>query len=319
MEKLITGLHHVTAVSGDAQENVDFYAGLLGLRLVKRTVNFEDPTTYHFYFGDESGNPGTIMTTFPYGKDLQKGRDGKGKINTTAFSLPWDSIDYWEERLGKYEIAFKPPQRRFEDEVFIYLEDPDGLGIELVFTKKENRPGYSFGKNILADHSIRGVHHVEMWVEAFEKTGALLTGPLNHKLMAESANRFRYGVEDQPGQYVDVLWSPDAIKGLPGRGMVHHLAFATPDAETQLAVLEKIYAFGLQTTEVKDRKYFTSIYFNEPNGIIFEIATSGPGFTLDEDLSELGMELKLPAQYEERRAELDKKLPPFVYPAKNYM
>lgn len=318
MRKLITGIHHVTAVSGDAQENIDFYTGILGLRLVKKTVNFDDPTAYHFYFGDETGNAGTIMTTFPYGKDLRQGRHGKGKINTTAFSLPWDSIDYWLERLEKYKIAFKHPQQRFEHEAFIYLEDYDGLGIDLVFTKKETGPGYSFNTNIPAEHSIRRVHHVEMWVEGFEKTGALLTMVLNHQLIAESANRFRYAVNDQPGQYIDVLCAPDAPRGLSGRGMVHHVAFATPDAKTQLELMDEIYNFGLKTTEVRDRNYFTSIYFNEPGGIIFEIATSGPGFTIDEDISELGMELKLPAQYEERREELVKSLPEFIYPSENF-
>lgn len=318
MDKLITGIHHVTAVSGNAQENIDFYTGFLGLRLIKKTVNYDDPSAYHFYFGDEHGNPGTIMTTFPYGNDLQKGRDGNGKINTTAFSLPWNSIDFWLERLDKFDILFKHPQQRFEDEVFIYLEDYDGLGLELVFTQKENRPGYFYGERIPEEHSIRGIHHIELWVEAFEKTGALLTSVLNHQLIAESSNRFRYAVEDAPGQYIDILWTPNALKGFPGRGMVHHVAFATPSTESQLKLMDKIFAFGLQTTEVRNRNYFKSIYFNEPGGIIFEIATSGPGFTIDEDISELGMELKLPPQYEEKRKDLEESLPKFKYPTNEF-
>lgn len=313
MEKLITGLHHVTAVSGDAQENIDFYTGILGLRLVKKTVNFEDPNTYHFYFGNKRGNAGTIMTTFPYGKTLHKGRHGKGKINTTAFSLPLKSIAYWQERLEKHSIAFKHPQQRFDGEAFIYLEDNDGLGIELVFTDKENRPGYAFNENIPVEYSIRGLHHIEIWVEAFERTEALLTTVLNHQLIGQGANRFRYAVEDRPGQYIDLLCAPNALKGLAGRGMVHHVAFATPDAETQLTLMRKIETFGQHTTAVKDRKYFSSVYFNEPGGVIFEIATSGPGFTIDEDLSELGMKLQLPTQYEKKREELNKSLPQFDY------
>lgn len=318
MEKLITGLHHVTAISGDAQESIDFYTGILGLRLVKKTVNFEDPHTYHFYFGNETGNAGTIMTTFPYGKNLPKGRHGKGKINTTAFSLPLKSLDYWQGRLEKYAVAFKQPQQRLNGEVFIYLEDYDGLGLELVFSEKENRPGYTFKENLPIAHSIRGLHHVELWVEAFERTGALLTTVLNHQLIEEGASRFRYAIEDRPGQYIDLLCAPNSLKGLQGRGMVHHVAFATPDAQTQLTLMQAIETFGLQTTEVKDRKYFKSIYFNEPSGIIFEIATSGPGFTLDEDLSTLGRTLQLPEQYEEKRAELHRHLPHFNYPTPTF-
>ncbi len=318
MKKLITGIHHVTAVSGDAQENIDFYTGLLGMRLVKKTVNFDDPKAYHFYFGDATGTADTIMTTFPYGKDLQKGRHGKGKISTTAFSLPFSSVEYWEERLTAFHITFKPVQERFPGEAFIYLEDDDGLGIELVFTEKEERAGYSFSGHIPPEHSIRGIHHVELWLESPEKTGALLTKILNHELIHESYHRQRYAATDAPGHYIDILRAPDAMKGLPGRGMVHHVAFATPDGETQQQIMEKIHEYGLNTTGIKDRNYFTSIYFNEPGGIIFEIATEGPGFTADEDLSTLGMELKLPAQYEGRRAELSKILPTFNYPTEKF-
>lgn len=318
MEKLITGIHHVTAVSGGVQENIDFYTGVLGLRLVKKTVNFDDPNAYHFYFGDETGNAGTIMTTFPYGKDLQQGRDGVGKINTTAFSLPFQSLDFWEERLSKLNVSFKNPQQRSTSEVFIYLEDFDGMGIELVFTEKEKRNGFSYHDDIPTEHSIRGIHHVEMWVEAHEKTASLLTNVLNHQLILESSNRFRYAVEDEPGKYIDLLWAPDAVKGYPGRGMVHHVAFATPNQEAQLELRKKIQMFGLQPTEVKDRNYFTSIYFREPNGVLFEIATSGPGFGIDEDISELGMALKLPSQYEEYRDKISESLPTFIYPSEKF-
>lgn len=318
MEKLITGIHHVTAVSGGVQENIDFYTGVLGLRLVKKTVNFDDPNAYHFYFGDETGSAGTIMTTFPYGKDLQQGRDGVGKINTTAFSLPFQSLDFWEERLRNLNITFKNPQQRTAFEVFIFLEDFDGMGIELVFTAKEKKPGFSYHTEIPLEHSIRGIHHVEMWVESFEKTASLLTQVLNHKLISETSNRFRYAVEDEPGKFIDLLWTPDAIKGYPGRGMVHHVAFATPNQESQRTLLQQVRAFGLQPTEVKDRNYFTSIYFREPNGVLFEIATSGPGFGIDEDISELGMHLKLPSQYEEYRNKISENLPKFDYPSKKF-
>lgn len=312
---LITGIHHVTAVSGDVQENIDFYTGVLGLRLVKKTVNFDDPEVYHFYFGDEAGTPGTIMTTFPYGKGLAQGRQGKGKVNTTAFSLPFASLDYWLDRLEQFDVAHKRPQERFRGEAFVYLEDADGLGLELTFNDKEARKGYASGGDIPAEHAIRGIHHVELWLDSFVKNGALLKTVMDHRLIHEGSNRFRYAVEDEPGRYIDILCAPETLRGLSGSGMVHHVAFATPDAGTQREVMEKLRAFGLRTTEVRDRKYFTSIYFNEPGGVIFEIATSGPGFSIDEERASLGERLMLPAQFEEKRALLDNVLPPFIYPS----
>ena len=318
MKDLITGIHHVTAVSGDTQENIDFYTAFLGLRLVKKTVNFDDPKVYHLYFGNETGTPGSIFTSFPYGKGLAQGRHGKGKINTTAFSLAPDSLDFWQRRLDAFNIAYKHPQQRYGGEVFIYLEDPDGMGLELVFTDKELRPGNGFNKNIPEQHAIRGIHHVELWLEHFEKTAALLTTVLNHRLIQESAGRFRYGVDDRPGQYVDILWDMEGLRGLGGRGMVHHVAFATSDAQSQSDIMQQLRAFGLKTTEIRDRKYFSSVYFTEPGGVIFEVATLSPGFTIDEDGSKLGMQLQLPTQFEQHRAELDAQLPAFNYPVENY-
>lgn len=314
MEKLITGIHHVTAVSGDVQENIDFYTGFLGLRLVKTTVNFDDPEVYHFYFGDESGTGGTIMTTFPYGKKVKKGRTGQGKINVTAFSLPMDSLSFWLERLKEYQIDFKPIENRFKKEQFISLEDDDGLGIELVFTEKEERMGYSYSESVPEEHSIRGIHHVTMAVNQLEKTSDFLTSILNHQLIVQEGDLYRFAVEDQPGQYIDVRVAPNMERGLSGRGMVHHVAFLTPNTTTQGMIMKKVEAYGISTTEVRDRNYFSSIYFNEPSGIIFEIATAGPGFTIDEDILELGMTLKLPEPLEARRSELTQILPPFIYP-----
>ncbi|PIF46597.1 glyoxalase family protein [Chryseobacterium sp. 52] len=314
---LITGLHHVTAITGDAQENIDFYTGILGLRLVKKTVNFEYPEVYHFYFGDEFGTPGTIMTTFPYGKGLANGRHGKGMLNTTAFSVSMDGLDYWLERLDQFNIPYKQPQERLSGEVFIYLEDFDGLGLELVFNSKDNRKGYNNG-NIPADYAIKGIHHVEIWLDFYERTAALLTTQMDHKLISETSNRIRLGTEDLPGKYVDLLAAPGSLKGLAGRGTVHHVAFATPDAESQLKMIEKLNAFGLQHTEVKDRKYFTSVYFKEPGGVLFEIATSGPGFDADEEWASLGEDLMLPEQFEEKREHLIDVLPIINYPTEKY-
>ncbi|REC42117.1 ring-cleaving dioxygenase [Chryseobacterium pennipullorum] len=315
--KLITGLHHVTAITGNAQENIDFYTGVLGLRLVKKTVNFDYSEVYHFYFGDEYGTPGTIMTTFPYGKDLINGRHGKGMLNTTAFSVSIEALDYWMNRLDQFNINYKQPQQRFSDEVFIYLEDFDGLGLELVFNSKDERKGYKNGY-ILDGYTLKGIHHVEIWLDAYERTAALLTTQMDHKIISETPDRLRLGTEDLPGKYVDLLSTPSALKGLAGRGTVHHVAFATPDAATQLEMVERLNAYGLEHTEVKDRKYFTSVYFKEPGGVLFEIATSGPGFDADEELAFLGEDLQLPPQFEEQRPHLTEVLPKINYPTEKY-
>lgn len=314
---LITGLHHVTAITGNTQENIDFYTGVLGLRLVKKTVNFDYSDVYHLYFGDEYGTPGTIMTTFPYGKDLVNGRHGKGMLNTTAFSVSIDALDYWLNRLDQFNIAYKQPQQRFSEEVFIYLEDFDGLGLELVFNNKDERKGY-FNGYIPKDYALKGIHHVEIWYDAYERTAALLTTQMDHKVVFESPDRLRLGTDDQPGKYVDLLSMPNSLKGLAGRGTVHHVAFATPDAQSQLKMVERLNTYGLEHTEVKDRKYFTSVYFKEPGGVLFEIATSGPGFDVDEEQAFLGEALQLPQQFEKQRERLLDVLPPINYPTEKF-
>ncbi|WP_185287738.1 VOC family protein [Chryseobacterium lactis] len=314
---LITGLHHVTAITGNTQENIDFYTGVLGLRLVKKTVNFDYSDVYHLYFGDEYGTPGTIMTTFPYGKDLVNGRHGKGMLNTTAFSVSIDALDYWLNRLDQFNIAYKQPQQRFSEEVFIYLEDFDGLGLELVFNNKDERKGY-FNGYIPKDYALKGIHHVEIWYDAYERTAALLTTQMDHKVIFESPDRLRLGTDDQPGKYVDLLSMPNSLKGLAGRGTVHHVAFATPDAQSQLKMVERLNTYGLEHTEVKDRKYFTSVYFKEPGGVLFEIATSGPRFDVDEEQAFLGEALQLPQQFEKQRERLLDVLPPINYPTEKF-
>lgn len=308
MAQLITGIHHVTAIAGDSQKNIDFYTGILGLRLVKKTVNFDAPDVYHFYYGDEAGNPGSILTFFPY-TGLVRGRHGKGMLNTTTFSVPSGSIGYWEERLSKFDVNYKPAQERFGTEVVIYFEDPDGLGLELVFNDADKRPGFSYGQ-IPLEHAIKGFYNVEIWEEGYELTAALLTQQLDHTLISERGNRFRFAARDAPGNYVDILCSPDSLRGLGGSGTVHHIAFATPDKESQTAVQKKLSERSFNPTPILDRNYFTSIYFREPGGVLFEVATSGPGFAVDEDVSHLGELLKLPPQYEGRRSRLEQELPP---------
>jgi glyoxalase family protein len=307
MGKIITGIHHVTAIAGDAQKNLEFYAGILGIRMVKKTVNFDGPEVYHFYYGDETGTPGSILTFFPY-QGLVKGRHGKGMLNTTTFSVPLTSLDYWLNRLKKYGIAYKEPQERFEGEVVVYFEDTDGLGLELVFNDKDTRPAYSGGP-VPAEHTIRGFYNVEVWEEGYERTAGLLTEQLEHTLIAEKSNRFRFAANDSPGNYVDIICTPDSLRGLGGSGTVHHIAFSTPGKTEQLEVRDRIVKRMLNPTPVLDRNYFTSIYFREPGGVLFEVATAVPGFTVDESVEHLGEALKLPAQFEKERARLEQLLP----------
>lgn len=308
MNQLITGIHHITAIAGSAQKNIDFYTGILGLRLVKKTVNFDAPDVYHFYYGDEMGNPGSILTFFPY-EGLTKGRHGKGMLNTTTFSIAHTALDYWLERLKRFGINHKEPQERFEGETAVYFEDGDGLGLELVFTEKDTRPGFSYG-HIPPEHAIKGFYSAEIWEEGYERTAGLLTEQMDHKLIAERGNRFRFAATDAPGNYIDILCTPDRLKGLSGSGIVHHIAFATPDKKTQEEVRIRLSKRMLNPTPILDRNYFTSIYFREPGGVLFEVATAGPGFAVDEEKDHLGEVLKLPQQYEPYRSQLEKKLTP---------
>lgn len=316
MSQLITGIHHITAIAGDAQKNIDFYAGILGLRLVKKTVNFDAPEVYHFYYGDEKGLPGSILTFFPYGQ-VQSGRHGKGMLNTTTFSVPTESLAYWQQRLKQFNINYKPAQERFGSEVVIYFEDADGLGLELVFNDTDKRPGFTSG-HIPLEYSIRGFYSAEIWAEGYERTVGLLTEQMDHKLIAEKGNRFRFAATDTPGNYIDIVCNPDSLRGLGGNGTVHHIAFATPTAQTQEEARIKIAQRYLNPTPVLDRQYFTSIYFREPGGVLFEIATSGPGFAVDEEEAHLGEALMLPAQYEAFRSEIEKAVVPVSLDIEKY-
>ncbi|MBA4055342.1 MAG: ring-cleaving dioxygenase [Marivirga sp.] len=305
-KKLITGIHHVTALGDDAQKNIDFYAGILGLRMVKKTINFDAPDVYHLYYGNEKGSPGTIMTFFPY-QGLVPGRHGKGQMTDTSFSVPASSLDYWVKRLKKFKIKFAEPQQRFENELFISFEDAHGLGLELVFNENDKRSGFTYGQ-IPGEHAVKGFYGVTLSEEGYERTAALLLEGMDHKLITEKGNRFRYSASGIPGDFVDVLCTPDAMRGLSGSGTIHHLAFATADDNTQLEVRERLLTKGLNVTPVLDRQYFHSIYFREPGGILFEVATNPPGFMIDEDAAHLGESLKLPSWIEPSRTEIEKGL-----------
>lgn len=312
----IKGLHHVTALASSPQQNVDFYVGVLGLRLVKKTVNFDAPDVYHLYYGDETGNPGSIMTFFPF-QGIQKGRHGKGQAATTTFSIPKGSIDYWLKRFEQFEVAHKPPQERFE-EVVIYFEDPDGLGLELIANEQDSREPFSYG-HIPLEHAIRGFYSVELWEDSYERTEALLVNQLDHKFVAEAGARRRYAPENAlPGQIIDIMWNKDERRGLGGGGTVHHIAFDTPSDADQLAVREKVMQAGMRPTQVLDRQYFHSIYFREPGGVLFEVATTPPGFLYDEEKEHLGESLKLPPWEEYRRAYIENLLEPIVLNPERY-
>lgn len=307
MSKNITGLHHVTALTSDAQQNVDFYAGLLGLRLVKKTINFDAPDVYHLYYGDEEGQPGTILTFFPF-NGLPTGRKGKGQLTVTSFSIPENSLDYWIKRLTKFGIRFENPSQRFDDEVYIYFEDNDGLGIELIANNSDSRKGFTYG-HIPIEHAIRGFYSVALDEEGYERTAGLLSEQMDHMLVKEKGNRFRFSTTGKPGSFVDILCSPEKMRGLGGSGTVHHLAFATQNDETQNEFRENLLSKGtVNPTPVIDRQYFHSVYFREPGGILFEAATSDIGFTLDEPKEHLGEKLKLPSWQEHNRNEIEKLL-----------
>lgn len=307
-KKLITGIHHVTALADDAQKNIDFYAGILGLRMVKKTINFDAPDVYHLYYGNKMGSPGSIMTFFPY-PGLIRGRNGKGQMTVTSFSVPDRSLDYWIKRLNKFNIKSSPPQQRFDNEMFISFEDVHGLGLELVFTKNDERDGFTYGQ-IPIEHAVKGFYGVTLSEEGYERTAGLLLEAMDHQLITEKGNRFRYSASGKPGDLADILCTPDAMRGLGGSGTIHHLAFATPDDSMQLEAREKLLTKGLNVTPVLDRQYFHSIYFREPGGILFEVATNPPGFLIDEEAAHLGEALKLPPWIEPSRAEIENALQP---------
>ncbi|MGE5418756.1 MAG: VOC family protein [Chloroflexota bacterium] len=307
MDKSITGLHHVTAMTSDAQENIDFYAGILGLRLVKKTVNFDAPDVWHFYYGNRKGDPGTLLTFFPF-PGMPRGRKGNGQVTVTSFSVPEKAFDYWIRRFTLFNITFVKPQERL-NEVFLYFEDPDGLGLELVAAANDDREGFTYG-NIPEEFSIRGFYGVTLNEEYHERTAGLLMGQLDHELIAEKSNRFRFSAGDAPYGFTDILHSPDAYHSRGGSGTVHHVAYATINDQSQLELRSKLLDGGIVSpTPVVDRQYFHSIYFREPGGVLFEAATCDIGFTLDESEENLGSGIKLPAWEEKNRHVIESRLP----------
>jgi glyoxalase family protein len=317
MNSKIPGLHHVTAIASDPQRNLDFYVGLLGLRFVKRTVNFDDPGTYHFYFGDRRGTPGTILTFFPW-PGARRGIRGTGQVEATAFAMPPDSIGYWLERFKQHHVTAERTSPRFGEEV-IRLIDPDGLLIELIASSSHGQVDLWPDSPVPAEHALHSFHSVSAALEGYERTARLLTESFGYRLVDESGNRFRFASANDSalGRIVDLLCLPDAVMGRVAAGSVHHIAFRAKDQAEQLQWREHLVDLDYNVTPVIDRTYFHSIYFREPGGVLFEIATEPPGFTLDEKLEELGTHLCLPPSMESARSQIEQILPPIQVPTKS--
>jgi glyoxalase family protein len=309
MKHPILGLHHVTATVAGAQEDLDFATGAFGLRLIKQTVNFDNHGVYHFYYGDEVGSPGTIWTTFPYrGRGVPLGQKGVGQITVTSFSVPPASLDFWRRRLEGQNISYTEASPRFE-EIALLVNDPSGLSLELVATPEDRRTAWTGGE-VPAQSGIRGLHSVTLQSRDPAETRRLMTELLGFHLMNETERRVRLGIgEGTPGKLVDLIDVPGAAPARNGLGTVHHVAFAIGDEDQQLRLREELIRRGLGVTEVLDRSYFRSIYFREPGGILFEVATVKPGFTIDEDVDSLGSSLKLPPWEERNRPLIESELP----------
>jgi glyoxalase family protein len=306
--KPILGIHHVTAIATDPQRNLDFYTGVLGLRLVKRTVNFDDPGTYHFYFGDETGSPGTILTFFPW-PNAGRGSAGIGQTTAASFSVPEHSLAYWQRRLQLAGVPVEASGKRLDEEVLTFA-DPDGLKLEIVAHANARQVQTLRETDVPWEHSIRGFHSVTLSERKLDLTVETLQ-TMGFRKIAEAENRFRFEVgEGGAGARVDILSLPNGAPGQVAAGSVHHVAFRVADDESQIDWRKHLTQHGLSVTTVQDRNYFHSIYFREPGGVLFELATDPPGFAIDEPLESLGEELKLPVSFEGFRDEIEKVLPP---------
>jgi glyoxalase family protein len=308
MESNVLGIHHITAIAGNAKRNYDFYSKVLGLRFIKKTVNFDDPNTYHFYYGDESGSPGTILTFFPW-EGIQTGRRGSRQVTEIGYSVPEGSLEFWEQRLQQHNVIYNKVAEKFGEQYLTFL-DPDGLKFELTIAKdKDNRKAWTQA-GISEDHAIKGFHNVTITSNKIQRTAEVLTEILGFHLQETVVNRSRYKSDAVlEANIVDLVEAPGEAPGHVAGGSVHHVAFRVKDEQTLMKVREKVVAMGLNITEKIDRNYFYSLYFREPGGVLFELATDNPGFTVDEPLEELGTHLMLPEQYESNRAQIESVLP----------
>ncbi len=311
----LNGIHHITAIAADPQPNVDFYMGLLGLRLIKKTVNFDDPGSYHLYYGDDVGSPGTIMTFFSW-PGAPRGQQGAGQVAATSFAIPATSLDYWAERFAAHGVQQGEQSTRFGDTVLPFT-DPDGLLLELIGTREPDaRRGWT-GGDVPAEHAVRGFHGATLLLRRRADSARLLGDVMGFQRIGEEGHRTRFAVgAGGPGAMVDLVEDPGARNGQQAAGTVHHIAWRTPNDTQQVAWRDDLLRHELGVTDVRDRQYFHSIYYREPGGVLYEIATDAPGFTVDEAPEALGTSLKLPPWLERQRAQIEKALPPIHLPHK---
>ncbi|SIT94468.1 ring-cleaving dioxygenase [Pontibacter indicus] len=308
MADSILGLHHITAIADSAKSNLDFYTKTLGLRLLKKTVNFDDPGTYHLYYGDEAGSPGTILTFFPY-KGARRGKAGAGMATHIGYAVPEGSFGFWMKRFDEHKVSYGRPSEKFGEQ-YLPFQDPDGLLLELVIPKNaDNRRPWETDE-VKAAVATKGFHSVTLTLQKAEKTAAILTDILGYTLQDQTGNSYRYSTDAvESANIIDIVENPNIGRGEGGAGTNHHIAFRVKDEEVLMHFREIIAGKGFNITEKIDRNYFYSLYFREPGGVLFEIATDNPGFAIDESVEDLGKKLLLPPQYEPHRAKIEAVLP----------
>jgi glyoxalase family protein len=308
MEDRILGLHHITAIAGEAKRNYNFYTGVLGLRLVKKTVNFDDPNTYHFYFGDKVGSPGSILTFFPW-EGIQTGRRGARQVTEIGYSVPADSFDFWLKRFEKKNVIYNKVSEKFGEQYLTFI-DPDGLKLELTASQNADHRLPWETEEVPAEFATRGFHNVTITTNKLKPTADVLTGIFGYRLLESNVNRYRFITDAvENANIVDVVEVAGESAGHVAGGSVHHVAFRVKDDKVLMKFREKVVSAGLHITEKIDRNYFYSLYFREPGGVLFELASDNPGFAIDESVEELGTGLKLPVQYESHREEIAAVLP----------
>lgn len=308
MENLILGLHHITAIAGDPQRNFDFYTKTLGLRMVKKTVNFDDPQTYHFYFGDKMGNPGTILTFFPW-PGARKGKNGAGMATEIGYAVPKGSLEFWKKRFEEKKVQYFTITEVFGERKLLF-QDPDGLFLSLIENGPEDeRTGFET-EEVRSTVALKGFHTVTLTLNKIQATAAVLTEILGYRKIKTEGNLHRYGTDTvKNAALVDLLELPNASGGINAAGTNHHVAFRVKDEDILMEMRQKVLQKGLQITEKINRDYFYSLYFREPGGVLFEIATDNPGFATDETVEELGTSLQLPERYRAMRNQIEKALP----------
>jgi len=311
MEHTVNGIHHITAIAGNAKRNFDFYTKVLGLRLVKKTVNFDDPQTYHLYYGDKEGTPGTILTFFPW-ENIQTGRRGARQATEIGYSVPESSFDFWLKRFEDHNVTYNKVAEKFGQPYLTFL-DPDGLKLELIAYKTPDTRLPWETEEVKAENATKGFYNVTITTNKMQPTADILTGVFGYRLLEQHVNRYRFVTDTvENAAIIDLVEVAGEVAGHVAGGSVHHVAFRVKNEEALMFYREKIANLGLHITDKIDRNYFYSLYFREPGGVLFELATDNPGFSVDEPVESLGEHLKLPAQYEEYRASLETTLPKLV-------